>query len=195
MKILPIGNVQQNSNITRTSRIPFGGNTIPVDDVRNNFTFERSSEGLLAKDTIKGAFIAKGKSYGQEYNLHIDKKSDLTTITGKIGTKGVEIKSERQGSFWRGYFYKIEGYVGNKKVSLVEKPVLFFNTKRLYGKLGNEDISLTSQHFRYNDMITGPGVNMQLMYYAEGNKHPKYLGKYELSPEFLPILAGLTRFL
>ena len=194
MKISPIGNVPQSLNIVRANRIPFGGNTVPIDDVRNNFTFEKSIEGLLAKDTIKGSFIAKGKSYGQENNLNIDRKSDLTTITGKIGTKGVEVKSERKGSFWKGYYFQIDGYVGNKKVSMIEKPV-FFDAERIYGKFGSEDISLTHQHFRHNDMITGPGVNMQLMFYTEGNRQPKYVGKYELSPEFLPILAGLTRFL
>lgn len=193
MKISPIGNVLQNLNIVRTNRIPFGRNTVPADDVRNNFTFEKSSEGLLAKHTIKGSFIAKGKSYGQEYNLNIDRKSNLTTITGKIGTKGVEIKSERKGSFWKGYYFQVDGYVGNKKVSLVEKP--FWDAKRIIGKFGNEDISVTHQHFRHNDWITGPGVNMQLMFYAETSNKPKYVGKYELSPEFLPILAGLTRFL
>ena len=195
MKVSPIGNVPQNSNIVRTNRIPFSENTVPADDVRNNFTFEKSTEGLLAKHTIKGSFIAKGKSYGQEYNLNIDRKSDLTTVTGKIGTKGVEIKSERKGSFWKGYYFQIDGYVGNKKVSIIEKPLFLFNVKKIYGKFGNEDISLTHQHFRHNDMITGPGVNMQLMFYTEGNRQPKYVGKYELSPEFLPILAGSTRFL
>ena len=54
MKVSPIGNVPQNSNIVRTNRIPFSENTVPADDVRNNFTFEKSTEGLLAKHTIKG---------------------------------------------------------------------------------------------------------------------------------------------
>lgn len=193
MRITPVNNTQYNINILKNRPLFFVGSQIPANDVRNNFTFDRSTDGILAKDAIKGSCIAMGKTYGQEYNLNINKKSDLTTITGKIGTKGVDIKSERFGSFFKGYSFKVDGYVGNKKVSLVEEQL--WNSKRIYGKFGKEDISLTLQHFSHNDMITGPGVDMQLMYYTEGNKKPKYIGKYELSPDFLPILAGLSRFL
>nr|QGT49691.1 hypothetical protein Melaina855_0780 [uncultured Candidatus Melainabacteria bacterium] len=163
------------------------------DDVRKNFTYEISTEGLCAKNTIKGSFIAKGITYGQEYELNVNRQKAVTTITGKIGTKGVDVKSERQGGFFSGK-YNIEGYVGNKKILISEKAGLT-GDKRFIGKFGDEDISLTYQHFRHNDMITGVGVDMQLMYYAEFGSKPKYVGKYKLSPEFLPIFAALNRFL
>lgn len=192
MKILPITYVQNYKNLT-SPKISFQRNQIMADDVRKNFTYEVSTEGLKAKNTIKGSFIAKGVTYGQEYEFKVNRQKAVTTITGKIGTKGVDVKSERQGGFFSGK-YNIEGYVGNKKILISEKTGLT-GEKRFVGKFGDEDISLTYQHFRHNDMITGPGVDMQLMYYAESGGKPKYVGKYELSPEFLPILAALNRFL
>lgn len=122
----------------------------------------------------------------------MDKKRNTVLISGKIGEDDVAITSKRQKKLSN--IFEIEGQVGDKKVSLIEKDG-FWADKKFTGNFGNEPINIVIQHFRHNDMIKGDSVNMDLMYYAEFSRQPKYVGNYQLQPEFLPILAGLTRYM
>lgn len=162
------------------------------EDVSHNFTYKNVSESFLkAKQVLTGKSVIEGVSYGKNYNLVIDRKTNLTTITGKIGNETVNITSKRRKKW--GNKFDIDGQVGDKKVSLVEKNG-FLWYKKYSGNFGEEPINIMSQHFRHNEMITGDGIDMKLMYYVSQYSSPKYVGKYELSLEFLPVFAALTRY-
>lgn len=187
-------------NGCRISYIPFksGSNVIPVstpvfvqnkqnDDVRYNFTFKINNTGIPGEQILSGKSKIEGTSYGINYELNRKSSSNSIELNGKIGDKPVKIKYKKNNIF--SFNADIEGYVGDKKVQLKERNIL--NHRRLRGNFGSQEISLSQQHTRYDELITGKGVDMALMYYNT----PKYVGEYHLDPEFLPILAGLYRYM
>lgn len=157
-------------------------------EVRDNFTFKTSTDGLKSSETIKGSINIEGKTYGTLYKLQRISSLNVTELNGYIGDKKVSIQSTRQGIL--DPKRHITGNVGNKNVEI--EVTTRFGAKVIKGKFGEENIDFGIQSYRYNDIISGKGVDMRLMYYADSN--PKYLGKYELDKEFLPILAGLSRY-
>lgn len=172
---------------------PLENDSFKKEDVQYNFTYDNvSSSTLKAKSIFKGQSVIKGVSYGKDYILNIDNKMNVVNITGKIGEDDVKITSKLRNKW--GNIFEIEGQIGDKKLSLIEKRG-FIADKKLIGNFGNEPINIVIQHFRHDDMITGPGIDMKLMYYTELNSKPKYVGTYELSPELLPVIAGLTRYM
>ena len=199
MKIASISNILNKRLLNFTSKTEISNqNSLEKDsfkkeDVQYNFTYNNvSSSALNSKSILKGQSVINGVSYGKEYTLNLDKKRNVTIISGKIGEDDVAITSKRQKNLSN--IFEIEGQVGNKKVSLIEKDGFWAN-KKITGNFGNEPINIVIQNFRHNDMIKGNGVNMDLMYYTDFKNQPKYVGTYQLSPEFLPILAGLTRYM
>lgn len=177
------------TNDQRTHLNTFSG-TNSSQDVKNNFTFKTSTEGIKASEAIKGSLNIEGISYGKPYKIQRKNTMTSTELSGHVGDLKVEIKSNRNG--FLANTRDITGKVGEKEVKLKDKAML--EGRKIQGKFGDEDIDIRQIHYRYNTTICGKGVDMQLMYYAEINHKPKYIGKYELDPDFLPILASLYRY-
>lgn len=140
---------------------------------------------MKASETIKGYLT----TYGTPYKLQHTSSLNSTELNGVIGDKKVTIQSTWQGILAPKRY--ITGNVGNKNVEIEISTK--FGAKKIKGKFGDENIDFWSQHYIHNDILSGQGIDMQLMYYADSN--PKYIGKYELDKEFLPIWAFLTRYM
>jgi len=165
-------------------------NDLIQDDVSKNFTFKISNDGLHTGQILSGKSVITGKNYGEEYEIHRDSSLKKgMNISGRIGNKVIDIKSQKKGVFSNKTY--IEGTVGDKQVKLIEKESIYGKT--LTGKFGENDINILHQHFRHNDMITGSGINMQLMYYL--NSNPKFVGTYNQDRDLLPVLAALWRYM
>lgn len=160
-------------------------------DAKDNFTFNTSTKGINAGEAIKGSLNIEGVCYGKPYKIQRRNTMKSCELSGYIGDSKVELTSTRNGFFATTRY--ITGKVGEKEVRLKDKAMIEGRHK-IQGKFGDEDIDIRRVHYRYNTTICGKGVDMKLMYYAEINHAPKYMGKYELDPDFLPILACLYRY-
>ena len=165
--------------------------TAPAD-VKDNFTFNRLTDGLASKLYINGASTLQGKTYGIDYELYRSCARKNTDIKGKIGSKPVDVKRYRK-NFW-GMKYNIVGYVGDKEINLTESTG--FDNSKIKGKFGDEDINFKIYRLQYDRIYSGQGIDMMEQYsYAPFKINAKctYHGKYQLAPELLPILAALYR--
>ena len=158
-------------------------------DVKDNFTYKTSTNNIKLSDAIKGSLEISGINYGEEYKLKRASSYSNIELTGVIGNKPVNVILKYDNILKTSG--KITGFVGDKKIEIEDKAK--FEGRSLKGQFGAECIDIWQRHFRNDELITGRGVNMQLMYYS--NSNPKYVGEYNLDKDFLPILAGLYRFM
>lgn len=188
-KIILHNYIFKNIYFNGNSNVGISQNPEHKTDVKDNFTYKISANNIKPSDAIKGSVEISGLNYGEQYKLKRICNGSNIELIGVIGDKPVNVSLQYNDILKTSG--KITGFVGDKKIEIVDNAK--FEGRSLKGQFGKECIDIWRRNFRNDELITGDGINMQLMYYT--NSSPKYVGEYNLDKDFLPILAGLYRFL
>jgi hypothetical protein len=186
MKIIPVHKNLYSNNIYFSSA---GCNTGNRNYVPNEACFRDIGDIFSMYFNDEKRHVVSGKCLEDEYSLNttVMPAKNSSYIQGTIGADNVLINIKKKKNFWGNTITKIEGSVGDNKLSLVSK--VKGSNQYIRGKFNKEDVNVVFWNSNQYDSscITGENINMRI-----ANDTYTVLGGSRLNSKLLPILVCLS---